>query len=224
MKSTLYLASASPRRHELLNQIGIAHEILYVPSPPGEDEPRLETESPLQYVQRTAFDKAVRAQSYVEQKIVEQKILACDTNQNHIAILTADTTVALGNIILGKPKDAQDAKEILRMLSGQTHIVYTAVVLSRASTYLSNIDAQRDIESHIQWTHSRALSTTQVHFSDISDDLIQEYLATKEAFGKAGAYGIQGHAAKFIQRIEGSYSGVMGLPLYETGKLIHEKG
>jgi septum formation protein len=217
MKSTLYLASASPRRHELLNQIGIAHEILHVPSPPGEDEPRLETESPLQYVQRTAFDKAVRAQLWaVEKKLVN------GNSQNHIAILTADTTVALCNTILGKPKDEQDAKEILRLLSGQTHIVYTAVILSRASTYRSDISVQQDTESQIDWIHTKALSTTRVSFSAISDDLIQEYIATKEVFGKAGAYGIQGHAAKFIQRIEGSYSGVMGLPLYETSKLIRE--
>lgn len=222
MKSTLYLASASPRRHELLNQIGIAHEILHVPSPAGEDEPRLETESPLQYVQRTAFDKAVRAQAWA----VEKKLVIGNTH-NNIAILTADTTVALGNIILGKPKDAQDAKEILRMLSGQTHIVHTAVVLTRPSTYLtnlSNITEQQAGESQLHWIQTKALSTTQVSFSDMTEDLIQEYLATKEAFGKAGAYGIQGHAAKFIQHIEGSYSGVMGLPLYETGKLIREIG
>jgi len=219
MKSTLYLASASPRRHELLNQIGIEHEILHVPSPPGEDEPRLETESPLQYVQRTAFDKAIRAQSWA----VEKKLVIANTHDN-IAILTAYTTVALGNIILGKPKDEQDAKEILRMLSGQTHIVYTAVVLTRTSTYRSDISVQQDTESRIHWIQTKALSTTKVSFSAISEVLIQEYLATKEAFGKAGAYGIQGHAAKFIQRIEGSYSGVMGLPLYETSELIRDVG
>jgi septum formation protein len=204
MKSMLYLASASPRRHELLNQIGFTHEILHVPSPPGEDEPRFATESPLEYVQRTAQDKANRAQVWMSQQ-------SLNVNQpgQQTTILTADTTVALGDLVLGKPQDIQHASDILQLLSGKTHTVYTALVLS-----------QSDSHTHHQWRQWRALSTTQVSFADLTQQTIDEYIATGEPFGKAGAYGIQGHAAKFISRIEGSYSGVMGLPLYETCELM----
>ncbi len=205
MKSTLYLASASPRRHTLLNQIGINHEVLHVPSPPGEDEPKLATESPTAYVQRTALDKAIRAQQWLVQNHP-----ARFNAKEHISILTADTTVALGSLVLGKPNDDVEAANILRLLSGQTHTVLTALVLSRVTP------------TTINWEQSTALSITQVRFCTLTDNDINEYIATKEPFGKAGAYGIQGHAAKFIQRVEGSYSGVMGLPLYETSALIQE--
>lgn len=200
----LYLASASPRRHELLNQIGFTHEILHVPSPPGEDEPRYATESPLEYVQRTAQDKANRAQEWMSQQ-------SLNVNQpgQQTTILTADTTVALGDLVIGKPQDIQHASDILQLLSGKTHTVYTALVLSQSDSHVRH-----------QWRQWRALSTTQVSFADMTQQTIDEYIATGEPFGKAGAYGIQGHAAKFISRIEGSYSGVMGLPLYETCELM----
>ena len=204
MKSILYLASASPRRHELLNQIGIAHEILHVPSPPGEDEPRYATESPLEYVQRTAQDKANRAQEWISQ----QSINVSQPGKQTI-ILTADTTVALGNLVLGKPKDVKHASDILQLLSGKTHTVYTAVVLSQSIS-----------ETNSKWSQWQSLSATQVSFAEMTEQTIEEYIATGEPFGKAGAYGIQGHAAKFISRIEGSYSGVMGLPLFETTELM----
>lgn len=204
MKSILYLASASPRRHELLNQIGIAHEILHVPSPPGEDEPRYATESPLEYVQRTAQDKANRAQEWISQ----QSINVSQPGKQTI-ILTADTTVALGNLVLGKPKDVKHASDILQLLSGKTHTVYTAVVLSQSIS-----------ETNRKWSQWQSLSATQVSFAEMTEQTIEEYIATGEPFGKAGAYGIQGHAAKFISRIEGSYSGVMGLPLFETTELM----
>ncbi len=217
MKSTLYLASASPRRHALLNQIGIKHEVLDVPSPPGEDEPKMETETPLAYVQRTALDKAIRAQHWLA-----QNNLTSFSAKDHVSILTADTTVALGTLVLGKPNDDQEAAKILRLLSGQTHTVLTALVLSRANPHEMPDDPSSMRAATINWKHSTALSITQVSFSELTDDLINEYIATKEPFGKAGAYGIQGYAAKFIQRIEGSYTGVMGLPLYETSALIQE--
>lgn len=204
MKSILYLASASPRRHELLNQIGVAHEILHVPSPPGEDEPRYATESPLEYVQRTAQDKANRAQEWISQ----QSINVSQSGKQTI-ILTADTTVALGNLVLGKPKDVKHASDILQLLSGKTHTVYTAVVLSQSIS-----------ETNRKWSQWQSLSATQVSFAEMTEQTIEEYIATGEPFGKAGAYGIQGHAAKFISRIEGSYSGVMGLPLFETTELM----
>lgn len=203
MKSTLYLASASPRRHELLNQIEVQHEILHVPSPPGEDEPKLASENPLEYVQRTALDKAERAQLWAV-----QKKLHLQNFDKQIAILTADTTVAFNTLVLGKPQDDHEAAEILRMLSGQTHTVHTALVLSCL------------VEGGNKWQQAKALSSTQVTFAKLSEETINKYIATKEPFGKAGAYGIQGAAATFIQRIEGSYSGVMGLPLFETHALL----
>jgi len=217
MKSTLYLASASPRRHALLNQIGIEHEVLHVPSPPGEDEPKLASESPLAYVQRTALDKAIRAQQWIL-KNKPDRFKA----KEQISILTADTTVALDTLVLGKPNDDVEAAHILRLLSGQTHTVLTALVLSRATPdTISDIHESLHAAA-IKWENKTALSITQVSFCELTDNVINAYIATKEPFGKAGAYGIQGHAAKFIQRIEGSYSGVMGLPLYETSALIQE--
>ncbi len=218
MKSTLYLASASPRRHALLNQIGIKHEVLHVPSPLGEDEPKLPTESPLTYVQRTALDKALRAQQWLVQNNLTSFISAEDS----VSILTADTTVALDALVLGKPSDDQEAAQILRLLSGQTHTVLTALVLSRATSHTMPDEPSSILAEAIHWERSTALSITKVSFGELTDDVINEYIATKEPFGKAGAYGIQGYAAKFILRIEGSYSGVMGLPLYETSALIQE--
>ena len=201
MTNTIYLASASPRRHELLNQIGIAHRILNVPAPPGEDEPRHQNESPLEYVQRTALDKAIRAREYLE-GLDDPGCHVDQAGTPDIAILAADTTVAFGDLVLGKPTDTADAVQILRLLSGQTHTVHTSVVL---------------LYKRFQW---RTLSTSNVTFAVISNQEIDEYISTGEPFGKAGAYGIQGYAAKFISRIEGSYSGVMGLPLYETSNLL----
>jgi septum formation protein len=206
MKSMLYLASASPRRHELLNQMGVAHEILHVPSPPGEDEPRYVTESPLEYVRRTAKEKANRAQEWLNKQRLNVNQLDQQTS-----ILTADTTVAYGDLVLGKPNDVKHASDILRLLSGKTHTVYTALVLS-----------QSDSDSKHEWRQWQSLSTTLVSFAEITQQTIDEYIATGEPFGKAGAYGIQGQAAKFISRIEGSFSGVMGLPLYETYEIIRK--
>ena len=202
----LYLASASPRRHELLQQIGVAHEVLHVPAPPGEDEPRMDKEPPIDYVQRTALDKAIRAQYWLEQ--VEKNN---DAVLDRSAILTADTTVCIGDLVLGKPKDHKDAEAILRKLAGRTHTVYTALVLS-----------QIKLKEQTKWRQWRALSETLVTFSEMQSCDIDEYIATGEPFGKAGAYGIQGHAAKFICKIAGSYTGVMGLPLFETNEILKE--
>lgn len=195
MSSMIYLASASPRRHQLLLQIGVEHEVIDVPSPPGEDEPRHSGETPLDYVQRTAKDKAHRAKIWLNAQ--DQQSYDCNR-----PVLTADTTVALGDDVLGKPIDANDASRILSSLSDCEHIVYTAIVLSTANR---------------EWT---ALSKSIVTFGKLSAQDISDYIATGEPFGKAGAYGVQGYAAKFIQKIEGSYSGIMGLPLYETAQLL----
>ena len=194
--NTIYLASNSPRRSELLNQIEIHHIVMDVPAAPGEDEPRHPGESPLEYVKRTALEKSLRANQWIE-----------STNgiwKPENPVLTADTTVALGDLILGKPVNDEDAARILKMLSGQTHIVYTAVVLSCAGQ---------------RW---EKLSTSEVTFRRLNEREIADYIMIREPFGKAGAYGIQGIAAKYIKELKGSYSGVMGLPLFETAELFRE--
>lgn len=187
----IYLASTSPRRHEVLNQMGIQHRVLIVPPPPGEDEPRLAGESPRQYVMRTASEKSDRALAWIKHQSLPV-----------LPVLTADTTVALDDIILGKPGTYEEAKSMLTQLSGHTHQVYTAVTLA--------FNEQRiDI-----------LSTTAVRFAHLDRQDIETYCRTNEPWGKAGAYGIQGKASWFIEHISGSYSGVVGLPIYETGQLL----
>lgn len=211
MTLQLYLASASPRRSELLTQLGIVHVVLNVPAVPGEDEPRHRNESPLAYVQRTAHDKADRCIEWVsrnawnpdnQQGVNDHQR---GLNQNLYA-LTADTTVALGDRVLGKPVDQEDARKTLSLLSNQTHLVHTAVVLCRGQERLA------------------AISTSKVTFTALSAQDIEQYIATQEPFGKAGAYGIQGLAAQYICQLEGSYTGVMGLPLFETAQLLKKAG
>lgn len=191
----LYLASTSPRRHLLLGQIGIAHEVLRVPPPPGEDEPRLQNEPPADYVLRTARDKALRALGWIQEQSLPPR-----------PVLSADTTVILGNEILGKPADPQHARAMLRRLSGTRHEVRTAIVLAWQGRLLEDVSA------------------TRVKIKPLSDAEIDAYCRSGEPLGKAGAYGIQGMAATFVEHISGSYTGVMGLPLYETHRLLVEAG
>ncbi|ALX83326.1 Maf family protein [Achromobacter ruhlandii] len=191
----LYLASASPRRRELLTQIGLAHDVLRVPAPPGEDEPQHPGESAADYVQRTARDKAERGRDWLRAQALPV-----------LPLLAADTTVILDGQVLGKPADRDDAIRILQALSGQTHQVHTAVAL---------------------WTGDRlleAVSITQVQMRPLQPDEIARYCDSGEPDGKAGAYGIQGLAGTFIARIDGSYTGVMGLPLFETANLLRAAG
>ncbi|CAB3643848.1 MAG: septum formation inhibitor Maf [Achromobacter sp.] len=191
----LYLASASPRRRELLTQIGLAHEVLRVPAPPGEDEPQHPGESAADYVQRTARDKAERGRDWLRAQALPV-----------LPLLAADTTVILDGQVLGKPADRDDAIRILRALSGQTHQVHTAVAL---------------------WTGDRlleAVSITHVRMRPLELDEIARYCDSGEPFGKAGAYGIQGLAGAFVANIDGSYTGVMGLPLFETANLLRAAG
>ena len=195
MTEPIFLASASPRRRELLDQIRVGYTVFEVPPPPGEDEPRLKGESPLAYVTRTALEKARRAIAWAH--AIDNMAVG-----NSRALLTADTTVALGDEILAKPADAADAANMLARLGGKTHVVHTAVVVVAGGITLE------------------ALSSSQVTFSAMSQADIDTYVASGEPFGKAGAYGIQGMAARFIPRIDGSYSGVMGLPLFETASLL----
>jgi septum formation protein len=193
----LYLASQSPRRRELLTQIGVAHELL-LPTP-DEDAESLEVvfagEAPKAYVQRVTALKLVAARAR----------LASAGGQNR-PILCADTTVALGDTILGKPENAADAQRMLRVLSGQTHRVFTAIAIGWGDKTV------------------QACCESSVTFADLSDAEIADYVASGEPMGKAGAYGVQGRAAAFIARIEGSYSGIMGLPLFETAQALREVG
>ncbi len=190
----IYLASASPRRHEILTGLGVPHEILRLPPAAGEDEPRLAGEPPPVYVERTAREKAVRALDW----------LAGAPHLPAYPVLAADTTVILQDDILGKPADMADARRMLRRLSGREHEVRTAVVIGGAGRLL------------------HAVSITTVRFASLSDTDIDDYCASGEPMGKAGAYGIQGLAGLFIEHIAGSYTGVMGLPVHETGRLLHQ--
>lgn len=182
-----YLASQSPRRHELLNQLGIAHGRLDVNVP----EQRQSNEPPEDYVSRVAREKAGAGLLQV-------------MASPHAVVLGADTEVVLGDTVYGKPIDANDAGRMLRELSGKTHRVITAVWLVSA-----------DREGH-------AVNVSEVRFTQLSEAMIAAYVATGEPFGKAGAYAIQGKAAAFIEHLAGSYSGVMGLPLYETAVLLRK--
>lgn len=193
----LYLASASPRRHELLLQIGVEHQILIPPAPAGEDEPIRNNETAICYVQRTALDKLKHAVLWrKDQKQLKQTW----------PILCADTTVELNGDIVGKPKNIADAVKILRSLSGARHTVHTAACLYYQDHYYSS------------------LSSTNIEFNTLTEQDIIDYCASGEPLGKAGAYGIQGQAAIFIKQLLGSYSGVMGLDLFQTHKLFVQAG
>lgn len=192
-----WLASQSPRRQELLRQIGVRFEML-TPGP-DEDAEALEAhrpgESPTQYVERVVRAKAVAAQL----RLVARQ-LPC------APIVVADTTVAIGGTLLGKPVDAADASRMLAALAGRTHRVLTSVAVVR-NTRL--------------W---QATSVSRVRFERLSPDRIAAYVASGEPFGKAGGYAIQGLAGAFVRRIEGSYTGIVGLPLHETATLLRRAG
>ena len=189
----LYLASASPRRHELLNQVGIRHEVILPPSPEGEDEPIYANETAIDYVQRTALDKLKHAVAW----------RASQPNRHQDwPILCADTTVELNGEILGKPIDLEHAAQLLACLSDNVHQVHTAACL------------------YYQGQYFQTLSSSRIYFKPLTDAEIKQYCASHEPLGKAGAYGIQGQAAIFIKHLEGSYSGVMGLDLFQTHQLL----
>ncbi|MEY3638917.1 MAG: Maf-like protein YhdE [Pseudomonadota bacterium] len=195
MKNFVYLASQSPRRRQLLEQIGVSYELLL--ATPEEDAESLEVvlpnEAPLTYVKRVTQLKLEAAVQRMKQRGLPNAPVLC-----------ADTTVALGRSILGKPENAADALRILKMLSGQTHRVLTAVALASGRKRVS------------------AVSISQVTFAPMSLAEMKNYIATGEPMGKAGAYGVQGAAAAYISQIKGSYTGIMGLPLYETAQLLKQ--
>jgi len=192
--TAIYLASRSPRRRELLLQMRVPHEVLVLAATEV-DEPRLPGESPADYVVRTAREKAERGVISVRKRGLPPR-----------PILSADTTVILGDDILGKPADRDEAVYMLQRLSGTRHEVRTALSLA----------VEGDLHEDV--------SITQVQFRDLSDRDIQRYCDSGEPYDKAGGYGIQGLAGIFVERIEGSHTGVMGLPLYETARLLTHAG
>ncbi|HQQ33087.1 MAG TPA: Maf family protein [Methylophilus sp.] len=185
MMKRIILASQSPRRLQLLSQIGVEGIV----QPADVDESELPNESPKNYVLRLAIAKV-------------QAISAMHADELKMPILAADTTVALTGHIFGKPQDDSDAAAMLRTFSGCTHEVHTAIAVATPKRILN------------------AVNTTQVTFCALSDAMIAAYIATGEHRDKAGSYGIQGYAGAWVQHIAGSYTGVMGLPLYETAQLL----
>lgn len=185
MMTHIILASQSPRRLQLLGQLGV--ECLVKPA--DADESVLPGESPETYVLRVAIAKA-------------RKVHDSQPGALRLPILAADTTVALGERIFGKPADDLEAAEMLKAFSGRTHEVHTAIAVATPKRILTGVNM------------------TQVTFCSLSDAMIAAYLATGEHCDKAGSYAIQGHAGAWVQHMSGSYTGVMGLPLYETAQLL----
>ncbi len=198
-RPSVYLASKSPRRQELLRQLGIDFTELLLREAPGREPDVVEApragEAPLEYVKRVARLKASVGWHRMARRGLAPK-----------PVLAADTEVVLEGSVLGKPKDAADAIAMLAALSGRTHEVLTAVAL--------RWEAQL----------AQAVSASRVTFRAMPRDEIERYIASGEPFDKAGAYAIQGRAAAFIQHLEGSYSGVMGLPLFETAEILGRIG
>lgn len=193
----IYLASQSPRRRQLLEQLGVAYELLLPDA--DEDAEALEIalprEAPAAYVQRVTQLKLDAALARLKRRGLPTAPVLC-----------SDTTVALGRTIYGKPADAADAARMLTELAGKTHRVLTAVALGTARK------------------RTQAVSESRVSFAAMSATQIKAYVASQEPMGKAGAYAVQGRAAAFITHLSGSYSGIMGLPMYETAELLRRQG
>ncbi len=209
MSSTrIYLASQSPRRRELLDQIGVRFETLNIDVP----EQLKPQETATEYVQRLAIEKAKVGKMQLLENVFkdDKKTLRCwQSTKKHATIdvvIGADTAVVCEKVILGKPESAGHAAQMLRQLSGRTHEVLTGLALICGSSTLTDV--------------SRNLVT----FRPISEQEIARYIATNEGCDKAGGYAVQGVAAIFIEKIQGSYSGVMGLPLHETSNLLLQLG
>lgn len=215
---SLYLASASPRRAELLQQLGVGHRVIRL----AVDETALAGESPEAFVQRVALDKARAGWAQLE-------------HDQHRPVLGADTVVVVDGQILGKPRDRDHALAMLAQLSGREHRVLSAVAVvgensiegmaPGAGMFTENMVDEADLGQDKGVVRERQrLSESQVWFRAISDAERAAYWATGEPADKAGAYAIQGLGALFIERLAGSYSGVMGLPLFETGELLTDFG
>ena len=198
-ENKIYLASKSPRRRELLHQVGIEFDLLLLrdaaPRGPDVSELVLPNELPYDYVSRVTQEKAAMAWKVMQmRKLIPRPILA------------ADTTVVIDQKILGKPANQQEAMQMLSQLAGRTHLVLTSLAVQHA-------------EGLVSVTH-----TSEVSFAALTQAQIQSYCETTEPYDKAGGYGIQGMAARFISNINGSYSGIMGLPLFETCKVLRQSG
>jgi septum formation protein len=197
MSDFIYLASQSPRRRQLLEQLGVRHELLLPDA--HEDAESLEAvlpgEAPTAYVQRVTQLKLEASLARLKRRGLPSAPVLC-----------SDTTVALGRTIYGKPANADDAARMLGELAGRTHRVLTAVAVGTARR------------------REQALCVSRVTFVPMSRHQIQAYVDGGEPMGKAGAYAVQGRAAAFISHISGSYSGIMGLPMYETAQLLHTFG
>ncbi len=190
----LYLASQSPRRSELLTQVGFTFTVISA----DVNEDTIPNESAEDYVKRLAREKAIAGFSMIKQQAK--------------AVLGSDTAVVSDGEILGKPENDDDAKRMLKLLSGNTHQVMTAVALAVGN----------DVTTSPELTE--VISVSEVTFKKLSDDEIERYIHSGECTDKAGSYAIQGLGAVFITHLSGSYSGVMGLPLYETVALLHKAG
>jgi len=190
MSKKLILASASPRRRELLQQIGVEFHV----HPVDMDESMRPGETVLQHVKRLAIEKARLGYEVASQQ------------ENDLAVLAADTVVEIDGEVLGKPVNNQQAAVFLARLSAKEHKVHTAVAVVTGTNELADI------------------SSSKVEFAELSEQQITAYVETGEPLDKAGAYAIQGIAAQFVVNLNGSYSGVMGLPLYETAKLFSACG
>jgi septum formation protein len=199
----LYLASRSPRRRELLKQIGVRFEplITRLAAPRGADvdEALRAGEAPADYVRRVAREKA----EFGITVLAMRSMLARP-------VLSADTVVIVDDAILGKPENAVQAAQFLRRLSGRAHEVRTSVAVAVPAGHTTRL------------LQSTSLST--VRFCALAEDEIERYVASGDPMDKAGGYGIQGYAGIFVERLEGSYSGVMGLPLHETARLLRQAG
>ena len=195
MHRFVYLASQSPRRRQLLDQIGVPYQMLLPDSKENVEklEEERSQEAPRDYVQRVAKLKLEAARRRLQRRGLPEA-----------PILSADTTVVLGRRILGKPANPADAAAMLASLAGRSHRVMTAVMVSHGALTLA------------------ALSISRVRFTALSHNTIEAYVASGEPRGKAGAYAIQSQAAAWVEHIEGSYSGIMGLPLYETAQLLRQ--
>lgn len=195
----IYLASKSPRRRELLRQIGVAFELLLLrdqtPRGPDVSEEVLPHEAPQAYVARVTMEKARAAQQMMVWRSLPVR-----------PILAADTTVTIDGQILGKPADKAEASTMLRRLSGRSHQVLTSIAV---------------IHGEQSW---QLTQVSDVLFQELTEAMIEAYCDTSEPYDKAGAYGIQGPAAIFIESIRGSHSGIMGLPLFETAQLLQQAG
>jgi septum formation protein len=198
LDNRIYLASQSPRRRELLKQIGVHYEVLPLRSSPDRQdviEIPLPGEAPKDFAVRMAREKAKCGA-----KVARNRRLLL------LPVLGADTLLDLDNQIIGKPRDITHAREVLERLSGRAHWVHTGVSLAWGER----------VETR--------LSSSKVKLAPITAEQIEQYLLSGEATDKAGAYGIQGRAAVFVERIEGSHSGIMGLPLCETAELLQMAG